>query len=109
MKLQQLMFPSVFLALLVQLALATPQKPAKDPCEALAKQPSWTQARECLSSFPYTPETHRTTQDTVMKIVPLYVFLDIARSTPDKEYQEDYDLMPNLNSVFEKKDYKNDM
>lgn len=82
---------------------------AADACAALATSPTWKSAKDCFTSFPYNPTLAANVQDTVTKVAQMYVFVDTAKNTPDKEFQPDYDLFEALNKTFAKKDYANDM
>lgn len=79
-----------------------------DPCTRLKKNPTLESARACLNVFPYDVDRHAAIEKVVRGVAQMYVFGDISRNSPDKNFQPDYDLYASLDKVFAKKDYISD-
>jgi hypothetical protein len=79
-----------------------------DWCARLAKQPQHIYALRCLNSFPFDQRLFDETIESIRRTMPLIVFLDTARNTPDKQYQPDYDLQAKFDQIRKKRDWIND-
>jgi hypothetical protein len=73
---------------------------ALDPCQYDAQQLlTITDMMECWTLIPYNTEVTTSTIDILRKTIPLYVFLDSARDSPDPRLPVNIDLDEALSGV----------
>lgn len=93
---------------LLMLLLLLPFVWAVDPCAILATKPSYDSAAACLNSFPFNASLFEDTIDSISKVIPLNVFVDTAKSSPDQIFQQNYDIVAEIENLKAKNDWKND-